>query len=330
VLNNSDKPILRWVWGCFGLRVRSIEVSFGIAHSLVERFCAFVKVLYLISGELIVCANGKKHTMYPEDIIVINPGDQYSINADSKAVLFDIKFDRDVFESIGVSRAVSFDCILTAKSTDRSAKEGNDLRNHIQVLIYSYLKNGSDLNAEVMANCYEVLNCLLSSFESTAHAEKNDDEEMLDRRIREIAGYVQENYSEKIMLSNFAKKYFISDSHLSRLFRNAFGITFREYLINVRLEAAERELHKKNKSIIRVANDTGFSSLAAFNRSFKEKFGYTPSEFKDTIENDASAQSERREAQNWFCFKYRNWGSDFFCDTPDTQGAGHLSCCSVL
>lgn len=264
----------------------SIEISCGVAHSVSGQFCACVKVLYLISGELSVTINEREYAMYPDDIVVLNAGDAFTLSARNRAVLCTVKYDLGVLETLSVDENVRFDCVsMGARVTgeDRVAA----LRRLIQEVMYRYLKNGSAVNAAVMSGCYEVLDRLIGDF-SFAAANAGDGQK-LDRRVREIIAYIQENYAAQITLSELAKKFYVSDSHLSRLFKSSLGMGFRDYLTQVRLEAAERELRTTERSIIRLANDNGFSGLAVFNRSFKEKYGETPSVYKKMAAREAAA-----------------------------------------
>ncbi|MDE6998357.1 MAG: helix-turn-helix domain-containing protein [Oscillospiraceae bacterium] len=270
----------------------SIEISFGVTHNAPGQFCACVKVLYLISGELAVTVNERTHTMYSDDIFVLNAGDAFALSAKNRAIICTVKYELSVLEALGVDESVRFSC---ASMGGRGPAAGEDrlpaLRRLIQEVMYRYLKNGSAVNAAVMSGCYEVLDRLLRDFSFVA-ADAGD-RQRLDRRIREIIAYIQENYASQITLSELAKRFYVSDSHLSRLFKNSLGLGFRDYLTQVRLEAAERELRTTDRSIIRLANDNGFSGLAVFNRSFKEKYGETPSVYKKMMVAREAATLER-------------------------------------
>ena len=268
------------------MNTNHIELSLGMAHSLSGQFCACVKVLYLLSGELAVTVNEREHTMYPDDILVLNAGDAFDLAAGSHTVLCTIRYDLGVLDALGVSENVRFNCAsMGARITGEERISA--LRRLLQEVMYRYLKNGSAVNAAVMSGCYAVLDRLIQDFSFTA-AESGDGQK-LDRRIREIITYIQENYAAQITLSELAKKFYVSDSHLSRLFKSSLGLGFRDYLTQVRLEAAERELRTTDRSIIRLANDNGFSGLAVFNRSFKEKYGETPSVYKKMVTREAAA-----------------------------------------
>ena len=46
-----------------------------------------------------------------------------------------------------------------------------------------------------------------------------------------------------------------------------------------------RELDRTDKKILNISNDTGFPNLKAFNTRFKELFGRTPTQYRESLKN---------------------------------------------
>lgn len=101
----------------------------------------------------------------------------------------------------------------------------------------------------------------------------------LYRRIVQAKLFIDNNYSEKIDLNNIAETAFFSKFHFIRLFKNIYGKTPHQYLIDVRIKNAKRLL-KADKSIIDVCYSVGFESLGSFTTLFKREVGLTPSVFQ--------------------------------------------------
>lgn len=68
----------------------------------------------------------------------------------------------------------------------------------------------------------------------------------------------------------------VSQGHLSRMFHHSTGLTFREYLAQVRVEHARALLRQSGKSVTEIAYDSGFQSLSQFHRVFLKTFGVPP------------------------------------------------------
>lgn len=62
--------------------------------------------------------------------------------------------------------------------------------------------------------------------------------------------------------------------------KNYTGFTPLNYLINIRISEAIKQLKKENISITDIALDAGFYSSQHFSTTFKKLTGYTPSEFR--------------------------------------------------
>lgn len=99
--------------------------------------------------------------------------------------------------------------------------------------------------------------------------------------IRMVKEYIEMHYEEKLSLESVADQVFLSPAYLSRLFKQETGQNFKEYLLEVRLEAAKRMLCEECFNISEVAELTGLGNSKYFSRVFREKTGRTPSEYRE-------------------------------------------------
>lgn len=95
--------------------------------------------------------------------------------------------------------------------------------------------------------------------------------------------YINKNYYRDISLITIADTVHLSKYHFSRLFHNATGATFLEYLYNVRLTKVHKLLLDTKMSLQEVADKTGFSSSAHLSRIFKQAYNVSPREFRRTL-----------------------------------------------
>jgi AraC-like DNA-binding protein len=82
-----------------------------------------------------------------------------------------------------------------------------------------------------------------------------------------------------------ARRQNISDRYIRKLFA-AEGTSFSQFVLVRRLERARRMLTEPrwlHRSIASIAFDTGFGDLSYFNRTFKRRYGCTPSDLRGTI-----------------------------------------------
>ena len=77
-----------------------------------------------------------------------------------------------------------------------------------------------------------------------------------------------------------AERFHIQPNYLSILIKNKIGITFKDYLTNLRILHAKELLVQKEKSIQEIYEESGFASKQTFYRTFKNEVGLTPDEFR--------------------------------------------------
>lgn len=96
---------------------------------------------------------------------------------------------------------------------------------------------------------------------------------LINRRILEITEYINAHYNEQISLEELAKTFNISRFYLCKLFKNAIGFTFTEFLNNVRIKEAKALLLGSSLNVTRIAEKVGYSDTTYFCRTFKKIIG---------------------------------------------------------
>jgi len=103
--------------------------------------------------------------------------------------------------------------------------------------------------------------------------------------------YVTRNYHERVSAAAVAKACGLTRFEFSRRFRAAFGTTFRDYLLCVRIMEARRLLTEGRVSVTGVAYSVGFNDGSQFARMFKRFTGVLPSTYRtDDGQIPAAAQ----------------------------------------
>lgn len=99
-------------------------------------------------------------------------------------------------------------------------------------------------------------------------------------RMKPVLKYIEHHYSEHIIIEEMAKLIACSPSHFMRSFKEVFQCSFVTYLKEYRLSMSTRLLAGSDLPILTVAENVGFDNLSYFNRSFKEKYGMTPGQYR--------------------------------------------------
>ncbi len=92
--------------------------------------------------------------------------------------------------------------------------------------------------------------------------------------------YIDRNIYAKINAETVAEKFGFSVSHLGRLFKQEYGVTVYSYILEQKLNVAERILRNSNVSSNKIADMLGFTDEHYFCNIFKRKRGTTPGRFR--------------------------------------------------
>ena len=101
------------------------------------------------------------------------------------------------------------------------------------------------------------------------------------RRVLKVKNFISSNYQNELRLNELASLAGMSPSAFSRFFKLRTGRNLSDYIIDLRLGHASRQLVDTSKSISEISYSCGFNNLSNFNRIFKKKKGCNPSEFRE-------------------------------------------------
>ena len=123
-----------------------------------------------------------------------------------------------------------------------------------------------------MAICYEIL--------STVYR-LNETESSIDHpKIRKVHSYMLEHYRDSTLKScELAAMCGISTKHFTELFKKIYGTTPAQYIIDLRIHAAEELLSTGSYSVSETAEMCGFSDVYYFCKLFKRRLNISPGKF---------------------------------------------------
>lgn len=133
---------------------------------------------------------------------------------------------------------------------------------------------------KVMSLFYDILYCLVNTYRLTEKNERKITQNKKMERLSAITSYMKENYSNNLSLQEVAEKFDYSPNYLSRMFQKYAGITFKQYLQNIRLEYVIQDIKRGGYSLTEIAIRNGFSGSKGLARAFQGKYGMLPSQFR--------------------------------------------------
>lgn len=95
--------------------------------------------------------------------------------------------------------------------------------------------------------------------------------------------YVQEHLLDEINMAVVANYCNVSYHHFSKLFKEAIGINFQDYVTDCRMAYAKQALQGLNVKVNEVATKLGYSNPKNFTRVFKNFYGISPKDYQESL-----------------------------------------------
>ena len=96
--------------------------------------------------------------------------------------------------------------------------------------------------------------------------------------LNEVLAYIELHLNEKITLEETARRFFVSVSTITQLFRQKMGTSFYRCVTQRRLIAAKVRIGN-GESLEDVSRAVGFTDYSSFYRAFKKEYGITPRQY---------------------------------------------------
>jgi AraC-like DNA-binding protein len=98
--------------------------------------------------------------------------------------------------------------------------------------------------------------------------------------LSHIFAFIESNVDKPCTLHDLARELRYNESHLSRIFLKHTGLSYSEYVRNVKIDHACYLLRDTNESVYGIAAKCGYTTQSSFTRSFKQIMGVVPGEYR--------------------------------------------------
>ncbi len=248
-------------------------------------------VLYVLEGEMTVRYYGDRIRMSKDDILLINSGMEYGISGARDCIYGTASFSIGIISQIMDKKSL----MLYVDSARDVLHTYQDLRDILQEMTAEYILHAHRTRAAMDSLMLRLLDCLIEHYQ-LGQGQIEADENDTDARMRQMMQYIINHIHDEISLSDLANEMFVSTSTLSRIFKKNTGMYFADYVMRLRVRTSLGLLRTSEQNLTQIAMNCGFSTSAAFNRSFKKVTGMMPSEYRKQYQ--ISVESEEQEARD--------------------------------
>lgn len=98
--------------------------------------------------------------------------------------------------------------------------------------------------------------------------------------LKDIEREVREHYAENLTLKELSRKYYVNSAYLGQIFRKRYGMPFKDYLNNYRMEQAACLLLRTDKRVYEISEEVGYRNLEYFINKFIAFKGCTPAKYR--------------------------------------------------
>lgn len=111
--------------------------------------------------------------------------------------------------------------------------------------------------------------------------DKNQNKQPHSKAVRLSMNYIRDHYTQPISLEQVAAEVYLTPEYFSRIFKEETGVTFVNYLTDVRLRHSVQLLETTALRVQDVAQQVGYPNVSYFSTIFKKKYGMSPYEYRN-------------------------------------------------
>ena len=227
------------------------------------------------SGEGTVITNGVSTNISEGDIYLSYPGDFHEIIPSKTNPL---QYDFFAFNTKNAMLKKELKRIMNTYSYNQRVFKDTLINSAVSNAI-AEMSSKNKYHHDILSLMFEqIIFHLVRNFDADSSSSSNH-RISTDELCFQIMHYIDTHIYSINNLSDLSDKFSYNYSYLSDLFKNHTGNTITNYYQTRRLEAAKLLIKEGNLKIINIAEMLNYSSLYAFSKAFKKKYGVSPKQY---------------------------------------------------
>ncbi|MBU3201338.1 helix-turn-helix domain-containing protein [Clostridium estertheticum] len=279
----------------------SMHISVLVIENSERYWHQSIEIIYILSGSVQVQCRNMLYNLHKDDLILINMFDVHALSGDQCEVL-SLKIDISALDPETSHFSQNrFDC-NSCLETDKT--KFIPLKRLLALIVKSNVNPEDNIELLNKSYVYELLYILTTNFKVEGTTNSTDINKNSER-IKNILNYISDNYREKVSLNNLSETFYLSMPYISKIFKEFIGLSFSDYLTNVRLSHAVKDLANSNFKIEYVAEKNGFSNTRSFVSAFRNKYECLPSKYRKELDiYDSNDRRSMTESINYFALRH--------------------------
>lgn len=98
-----------------------------------------------------------------------------------------------------------------------------------------------------------------------------------------IDAFFAQNYNKDVTVQHLADIIYLSERQTNRVLDDLYGLSFKQKLIETRIQTAMQFLQATNRPIREIAEQSGYRSAVGFHSAFRQLVGMTPAKYRSSM-----------------------------------------------
>lgn len=278
------------------------ETGFGIKYE--DKLSAYTPPHWHKAVELLLFVKGKVTCNFENSTLHAKPGDLYIINSHevhaTRVSRHAVYLCVHILPSQMCKFVPNFDQLSFSFAFDPEdqvkAIAYEQLRIHMQEIFRQTEETQVAYKLEQQARLYALTALLVKHFSQPLAMEETTLRRSDMTRLEPVLDYIQLHHAEELPLDEAANAMGLNKEYFCRLFKKNMGVSYLQYVYQVRTTAFCRELETSDDPIGEIAERHGFRDPKMLNQYFREIYGCTPSEkrkfFREVTIDDTDSDED--------------------------------------
>lgn len=252
------------------------------------------EIFAVLEGTATIRRSGHTLVLHPGSFVIFNSNESHKINSDSNgvtAVVIQLSkhFLQYYFPQLQNTMFNPHEDMASVVSDEVFS----EIWSNILALTSFYIKSDPLFELRCIGKMCHILELIIGNISNNIINESDYlSRKKIAQRMERLFSFIDANYQYPIRLADVAESEGVTSTYLSHFFTKNFGMSFQQYLNNIRFENAVRLMDNRSMSLSDISSASGFSDPKYMAQMFSKRFGRSPKEFRETLE-------ARRENHNF-------------------------------
>ena len=229
----------------------------------------------VLSGSCNEVINGKSIPVGVGDIVLVTPNDLHSLSQLEDLTIYSIMFSRDIIDTEILNTLLLQNDKIIWSHFDRE-----NLEYVVTLLDYAYNEycEKKEFYDRFVINAINQLLFMIMRDSKFEYSKQNSP-------VQTAILYIQMHFKSNPSLKEVAGVANLDTAYFSVKFHDFVGVTFKQYLNDIKIKYSAKQLLQTTKSIAVISYESGYESISQFHREFKKKYNCSPMKYRKEFEN---------------------------------------------